>query len=177
MESFELPGANLTSVHVMSETITVGRRAGGSIEEAVLAASRVLVAISARSLGGQESGVTLPQYRALVVLQARGPQSLQRLAEELRVVPSSATRMCDRLVRKELIQRGTASDDRREVQLAITTRGTAVVSAVTEVRQVEISRIVNRMSDRRRADFVAALEEFSVAAGEPADDKWFLGWT
>ena len=44
--------------------------------ESVLTASRVLVGIAARSLSDAQDEVTLPQYRTLVVLQAKGPQSL-----------------------------------------------------------------------------------------------------
>ena len=145
--------------------------------ESVLTASRVLVGISARSLVEASDEVTLPQYRTLVVLQARGSQSLQQLADELQVVPSTATRMCDRLVRKGLIRRAAAPQDRREVELTITPEGTRIVNAVTRRRRAEIKRIVAKMSKRRRTDLIAALEEFAVAAAEPPDDAWFMGWT
>jgi DNA-binding MarR family transcriptional regulator len=153
------------------------RLTSNSLVESVLTASRVLVGISARSLAAAGDEVTLPQYRALVVLQTRGPHALQQLADELQVVPSTATRMCDRLVRKGLIRRAIAPQDRREVELNITREGSAIVEAVTRRRRSEIKRIVSKMSDRRRADLIAALDEFAVAAGEPADDAWFLGWT
>lgn len=149
---------------------------GEALVEAVLTASRVLVGISARSLADASEDVTLAQYRTLVVLQARGPQSLQQLADELQVVPSTATRMCDRLVRKELIRRDTPPDNRREVELGITKRGAAIVDAVTKRRRAAIRKIVEKMPEARRADLVAALQEFSRAAGEPPDDERFLGW-
>ena len=43
--------------------------------DAVLSASRVLVAIAARSLADAGEEVTLTQYRSLVVLASRGPQT------------------------------------------------------------------------------------------------------
>jgi len=52
---------------------------------AVLSASRVLVAVAARSLGDVAEEVTLTQYRTLVVLASRGPQSLAALAEAIDV--------------------------------------------------------------------------------------------
>ena len=42
--------------------------------DAVLSASRVLVAIAARSLADVGEEVTLTQYRSLVVLASRGPR-------------------------------------------------------------------------------------------------------
>src|SRR4051794_17246753 len=127
--------------------------------ESVLTASRVLVGIAARSLSEAQDEVTLPQYRTLVVLQAQGPQSLLQLAEELQVAPSTATRMCDRLVRKGLIRRDAVATNRREVELAVTDRGAALVNHVTRRRKAEISRIVGKMSEARRADLVEALQE------------------
>jgi hypothetical protein len=44
--------------------------------DAVLGASRALVAVAARSLAGVDGDVTLAQYRVLVELAARGPLSL-----------------------------------------------------------------------------------------------------
>jgi len=49
-----------------------------TVVDAVLSASRVLVAVAARSLSGVAEDVTLTQYRSLVVLASRGPRVLQR---------------------------------------------------------------------------------------------------
>ena len=57
--------------------------ASTDVVEAVLLASRVLVAVAAESLAEVADRVTLPQYRTLVVLATRGPMSLGALAEEL----------------------------------------------------------------------------------------------
>lgn len=143
--------------------------------DAVVTASRVLVAIAARSMTVAE-GVTLPQYRTLVVLASRGPQSLQHLADELGVAPSTASRMCDRLVAKALIDRAVVPGNRREVQLGITTKGATIVNAVTRRRRAEIKKIITQMPAKRRTDLITALESFAAAAGETPDDQWFLGW-
>ena len=64
--------------------------------DAVLSASRVLVAIAARSLADVGEEVTLTQYRSLVVLASRGPQGVAALAEAVSVTPPTASSMCDR---------------------------------------------------------------------------------
>ena len=76
------------------------------VVDAVLRASRVLLAVAVRSLAAVDHDVTLPQYRALVVLASRGPQRPTGLADALGVHPSTITRLCDRLVGKRLVQRG-----------------------------------------------------------------------
>jgi DNA-binding Lrp family transcriptional regulator len=73
------------------------------VTDAVLTASRALVGVAARSLAVVDPEVTLPQYRALVVLASRGPRLVGELAEALVIHPSTATRLCDRLVAKKLV--------------------------------------------------------------------------
>src|SRR5690348_16146236 len=94
-----------------AEPIRPGR---DDLVDALLSASRALVAIAARSLADLDADVTLPQYRALVVLASRGPQRVVDISAELNVNPSTATRMCDRLVQKKLVRRYRSTSDRRE---------------------------------------------------------------
>ena len=64
-----------------------------AVTDAVLTASRALVGVAARSLAVVDAEVTLPQYRALVVLAARGPRLVGELADELSIHPSTETRL------------------------------------------------------------------------------------
>lgn len=146
------------------------------VVEALLSASRALVAVSARSLAGLAADVTLPQFRTLVVLAARGPQRPADVAAELRVNPSTATRMCDRLVRKGLIRRTRTTDDRRMVRLTLTPTGRAVVDEVSDRRRTELARVVSAIPASAHSALVDALRTFADAAGEPADADWWLGW-
>lgn len=72
--------------------------------EAVLLASRAVVAIAARSLAAWAE-VTLVQFRALVLLDRDGTLSAGRPAELLVVAPSTVTGLCDRLIAKRLVER------------------------------------------------------------------------
>jgi DNA-binding MarR family transcriptional regulator len=110
--------------------------------------------------------VTLPQYRALVVLATEGAKSLGELAVALGVHASTATRMCDRLVRKRLVRRRQSSEDRRAVVLELTPTGQDLVAEVTKRRRTEIARIVARLPRDAREALVSALSEFARAAGD-----------
>src|ERR1700759_4004882 len=94
------------------------RLAPDELVDTGLAASGALVAVAARSLAAAGDEVTLPQYRALVVLAARGPRGTAELAAALAVNPSTATRMCDRLVRKGLVRRHRQPGDPRPIRIA-----------------------------------------------------------
>jgi DNA-binding MarR family transcriptional regulator len=147
-----------------------------SVVDAVLSASRVLVAVAARSLSDIAEEVTLTQYRTLVVLASRGPQNLVGLAEGVAVTPATATRMCDRLVKKKLIVRQSEQDDRRQVRLALTKKGLRLVSDVTDRRRREIEAILSTIAPEEQTVLVQALSQFAAAAGEVPEQDWSTGW-
>lgn len=145
--------------------------------DAVLGASRALVAVAAKSLDDLAEDVTLAQYRVLVELAARGPQRVAELAGVLGVERSTATRMCERLRRKRLIHRRRESRDRRAVQVALTAGGCTLVDRVTHRRREEIGRILERMAPRDRGAVLRALRSFADAAGTVPEQDWSLGWS
>ncbi len=141
--------------------------------DAVVAGSRVLVAISTRSLSATAKDVTLAQCRALATLGQLGPQSLVGLASALGVHPSTATRMCDRLIEKGLVRRDPAD---RGVSLRLTGAGVGLVRKITDARRKELGAIVAQMSTSERRELVRCMETFRRAAGEPGEGEWALGW-
>lgn len=148
-----------------------------AVVDALLTASRALVAVAARSLTAAHEDVTLPQYRALVVLASRGPQSIVHLAELLVLHPSSTSRLCDRLVAKGLITRELSAASRREMTVELRPEGRRLVAQVTKQRRREIEAIVARVPVGLRPSMIDALVAFSDAAGEIPEQAWSLGWS
>jgi DNA-binding MarR family transcriptional regulator len=144
--------------------------------DAVLVASRALVGVAARSFGAAEDVITLAQYRALVLLASRGEMNVGTLAVLLDIHQSTVTRLCDRLVAKGLIARSKSSESRREVFVALTPDGQALIRAVTARRRKDIAKIVARLSAAERDLLVDAFTAFAEAAGETPDAAWKLGW-
>jgi DNA-binding MarR family transcriptional regulator len=140
--------------------------------EAVLTASRALVALATMSLGAAAEETTIAQYRTLVVLASRGPRRMVDLAAALAVTPSTAGRMCDRLVRKGLIRRHRDRADRRAVQVSITAAGRQVVDQATERRRELIAGILGKLPRRQQAAVADALRALAAAAGEVPDSQW-----
>ena len=137
-----------------------------------MTASRALLAVSARSLAAVDEDVTLPQYRALVVLGQHGPRRPVDLAAALAVTPPTATRMCDRLVMKSLVVRDRSDHDRRAVTVSLSEAGQELVREVTARRRAELHVLLDRMPRERRAAVVDGLRAFAEAAGEVADTEW-----
>jgi DNA-binding MarR family transcriptional regulator len=143
--------------------------------DAVLTASRALVAVASMSLGAAAEDTTIAQYRALVVLASRGPQRMAGLAAALAVTPSTAGRMCDRLVRKGLVRRQRARADRRAVQVSITAAGRQVVDQATARRRELIAGVLAKLAARQQRSVADALRAFARAAGEIPDSLWPAG--
>ena len=160
-------------MHGISKSANV---APDSMVDAVLSASRALVAIAARSLADAGEQVTLTQYRSLVLLASRGPQSVAELAEAVAVTPPTASRLCDRLVKKGLVRRRTDRHDRRQVQIALTQSGRDLVDAVTERRRREIAALLATVPLRTQRSVVVALTQLAQAAGEVPEQDWSAGW-
>jgi DNA-binding MarR family transcriptional regulator len=140
--------------------------------DAVLTASRTLIAVATRSLGAAAEDTTIAQYRALVVLASRGPQRLVDLSAALGVMPSTAGRMCDRLVRKGFIRRHRDRTDRRAVQVSITAAGQQVVDTATARRRDLIADILGTLPAPQQQAIAIALRAFAEAAGEIPDSQW-----
>ncbi len=138
-----------------------------AVTDAVLLSSRALVAVASRSIAAVDEAVTLPQFRALVVLD-RDPGGLNigELARELRIQPSTATRLCDRLVRRRLARRRVNPRNRREVTMLLTPAGRELVAEVTRRRRREIAAIMAKVPASQRTAIVDALTAFREAAGE-----------
>ena len=140
--------------------------------DAVLIASRSMVAVATRSLGTAAEETTIAQYRALVVLASRGTQRMVDLAGALDVAPSTAGRMCDRMVRKGLVRRHRARADRRAVLVSITAAGRTVVDDATARRRKLIAEILGKLPLARQRSMAGALAAFANAAGEVPDCHW-----
>lgn len=144
--------------------------------DALVRASRALVGVAARSLAQLPADLTLPQVRALVVLSTRGPSPAGSLAEVLGVHPSSVTRLVERLERRRLVRRQPGVADRREVVVALTGRGAALVRRMTQARAEVLAQILARLPEPDRSVVVDAFERFADAAGEAGQGAWALGW-
>ncbi|WP_433291452.1 MarR family transcriptional regulator [Actinoplanes sp. CA-030573] len=143
---------------------------------ALMLASRAFVGLTVRALGAVGADVTLPQFRALVVLAVKGSLRGADIAEELQVNPSTGTRMTDRLVAKGLVRRVRSTDDRRVVTLRLTRSGHDIVERVIEARRADLERIVAETAGVWQPAVTEALTAFAAAAGEMPEQEWWLGW-
>jgi DNA-binding MarR family transcriptional regulator len=142
----------------------------------LLTVSRRLVAVAARSIAGIEADVSVVQFRALVALWEHPTRSLASLAGELDVHPSTATRLCDRLVAKGLMIRQPSPCSRREVELQLSAEGRDLVQSVIDRRRRDLMKVARRMTAEERALVLTAFEIFDRAAEAITDDDNTVPW-
>lgn len=136
--------------------------------DAVVLASRALLAVVARTINPALEEVSLPQFRVLVVLVGAGPHRVGALAERLGSVTSTFSRAIDRMEAAGWVVREPSPDSRREIIVTATDAGRELVGRVTASRRAELVTILEALSDDRLAELADAFRHFAEAAGEPA---------
>ena len=156
------------------------------LTDALLEASRALVAVAARSMADVADRLTLAEFRALVVLHRAGPLPVTLLAERVGVHQSTATRIAARLGRRELVASEKSPEDRRLTVVRLTPAGRSLVEGVIARRRADIAEVVRRLPKGRVVEAHAALQAFAdalqdggqpklpSARSSPAADAWSL---
>ena len=123
-----------------------------------------LVAVLERARLAQNPAVPPAQLRVLTIVAGNRHTNMSRLAETLGVVPSSASRLCDRLEATGLLRRVADPRDRREVRLLLTPASRRLLDDLREHRQAALAEVLDRMSPEAQQDLVRALQAFETAA-------------
>ena len=112
-----------------------------------------------------------PQLSALLVVERAEGVNLRGLAGELRMLLSSASRLCDRLVASGMVERVPGRVDRREIALYLTPSSRQLLDELRRTRQQMVAAVLQRMSTAGRAALIRGLTEFSAAANETGQVK------
>ncbi len=143
--------------------------------DVVMRAARAFSAVVATSLAHTGDVVTWPQLRVLVLVATRPDVTATAVADALDIHLSSASRLCDRLVNAQLIERHTSASDRRNLLLSLTPRGSELIEHIMDDRKRAFTSILERMTPSDRIALHHCLEIFAQAAGEPPEDSLLFG--
>jgi DNA-binding MarR family transcriptional regulator len=137
----------------------------------LLAVSRGLLGVVARSLAPALEDVTVPQFRLIVLVSTLGPTRSIDLADRLAVTGSTLTRNVDRLVAGGWVERQPSAHSRREVLVVATDQGRELVQRVTARRQDELRTVLERVPESERATVARAAEVLRQAMSEPLPEE------
>lgn len=128
-------------------------------------AAAALVAVWGRSRQAVANRVSSIQLQALLAIEQHEGINLGRLAAELGAMPSSASRLCDRLEAAGLARRSPGEEDRRELTLTLTPAGRALLEELERRRRADLARVLDEMPPAGRLALLRGLRDFAATAG------------
>jgi DNA-binding MarR family transcriptional regulator len=99
--------------------------------------------------GVKRAGLTPKQYQALLAIKGfpgRERVTVGEFAERLQIRHNSAVGLADRLAAQGLLAREQADGDRRQVMLALTARGSALLERLAAMHRAELRRLGPELS-------------------------------
>jgi len=90
--------------------------------------------------------LTVPQFHTLLHLNyCNGECKMSDLARSTHQSAASLTGVVDRLLEKQLVERGRPEGDRRQVVVSVTERGQALLHTIKDARRAETRMALARM--------------------------------
>lgn len=117
-----------------------------------------------------EDDLTLPQYRTLAFL-SQGDWAASALADRLDVSRPSVTGLVDGLVKRGLVERHHAVDDRRRVEHVLTAEGKRVLRAADERADAALRTIFSDLDPDIASSTRAALGRLHDAMDARLQEK------
>ena len=107
----------------------------------------------------RNAGLSIPQFRTLVLLQSSPTINLSGVADFLGASLPTASRIISCLVSKGFVVRRESPCDRRQVELIVTSRGVAIMKQSRAATQERLAIEIETLSSSQR---VAVLEAMSA---------------
>lgn len=136
---------------------------------AIGAAAQSLVLTWLRGEASVADRVSPSQLRALTVIDRHGPLNLNTLAGELGAIPSSASRLCHRLLAAGLLTRDVSETNRRFVTFALSDDGQDLLRRLEHARKAALGEVLERLAPGVRSALLNSLRDFAVAAAGPSE--------
>ena len=127
-----------------------------------------------RSMRSFRRGLSMPQFRAMVLIANEPAVSLSVVADHLALSLPTTSRMVSGLVGKGLLTRVDSVTDRRQVSLGVTARGRSVLDAAWTGTGRELAGHLAAVPADRRAAVVAAMgvvRDLFGSLGLPPQDR------
>ena len=103
--------------------------------------------------------LTVPQFHTLLHLSyCDGECKMSDLARATHQSAASLTGVVDRLLEKQLVVRGRPEGDRRQVMVAATERGRALLQAIKHARQAEMHSALTDIQPEEAGELLRLLE-------------------
>lgn len=117
--------------------------------------------------------LSLVHLNVLTALEAAGPLSMRRLAEEMDVSDASATGIVDRMEKRSLVERRHDTSDRRVVLVYPTEAGAQVFRDMAAHRREALTQVLHELSGAEMTALITGLRAIHAARRKVfTSDAW-----
>ncbi len=120
------------------------------------------------------SGLSVPQFRAMIFINRQGQAALVQVAEHLGLTSATACRMMDELVARRLVLSRPSTIDRRKITLTLTGEGQAVLENARQGTLQRLEELLAGLSPEENAAILQAMAVLRQAFASPAADAGSL---
>jgi DNA-binding MarR family transcriptional regulator len=113
--------------------------------------------------------LSVPQFRALGLLNFGGETSLSCVADYIGSSRPAASRMIDGLVAKNLVARKECCRDRRQVSLELTPQGRQAFLESRRATRLQLSEKLSGLSAKKKESVIEAMRFLGEIFGSDAD--------
>lgn len=139
-------------------------RLPADLPAAVETSAEALIVLWGRAQEALGTHASQPQLRLLLIVARHGPLTINGLAERLGAIPSSTSRLCDRLEAAGFLVRSAGAKDRREVAVSLTADGESLLAELGRRRRDDLAGVLDRMPPSSQAALLEGLAAFRAAA-------------
>ena len=131
---------------------------------------RVLKAVRVAVRDRATRDLTVPQFRTLIFVHQHAGASLSEAAEFLGLSLPAASKLVDGLVKRSILVRQSAADDRRRMTLRLTRKGEALLAGAQETVRRHLAGLLGQLDEAMLGSLAEALtvlqDNFPPLGGE-----------
>lgn len=101
--------------------------------------------------------VTIPQFVVMDILNRQGQMRMSDLARFINVTTAAMTGIVERLVRDGYVKRLSDLDDRRIIEVILTSKGHKIADAISDKKKKTVTRMFGMVSQKEREEFLKIL--------------------
>ncbi len=107
--------------------------------------------------------ISMPQFRALRILQHHPEISLSSMAQHLDLTLATTSKLMDVLEKHELVERIVCPTDRRQIMLSLSAHGAATLDEVRQAAEARLAGLLAHMGDDDRVAVQRAMVALRAA--------------
>jgi len=111
----------------------------------------------------KEGGISLPQFNVLRILRGQKgePANLSTVQERMVNKMSNTTRLVDKLIEKELVERRICEENRRKIELTITSKGLSLLKTLDPLIDKEEEKITQNLTIKDKNQLMILLDKLN----------------